>query len=281
MSSVVRVPVASARALLAGAIDYAGLFPPAGLGMAVAAANYRRYRASADAWALGRFVCPAARLAELEALLGACDADWRVAATGGNDAEADRAALAQCARADVLETRHAAPPASYAKAGLTVYRELDPGTADFAAQAAAAHASGARLKLRAGGVTAAAIPATEAVLRFLEACRGLGAAFKATAGLHHALRGEHALSYEAGGARATMHGYLNLMLAWATLARLGRGSSLEALERRDPPAFGERAITWGPYRWGLEEIAALRRSFIGFGSCSFTEPLAELAALAA
>ncbi len=271
----------SARALLAGAIDYAGLFPPAGLAMAEAVGNYRRYRASADAWALGRFVCPAARLEELEALLAPRDADWRVAATGGEDAAADRAALARCPRADVLEARYAPAPASPPAGRLTVYRELDPAAADFEAQAAAAYASGARPKLRAGGVTAAAIPSPPAVLRFLEACRGLNTAFKATAGLHHAVRGEHALTYEAGAARATMHGYLNLMLAWATLTALGRGSALEVLERRDAPACGERAITWGPYRWTLEEIAALRRGFAGFGSCSFTEPLAELAALAA
>jgi hypothetical protein len=277
----VKPPAASARALLAGAIDYAGLFPPAGLGMAEAVANYRRYRGGADAWALGRFVCPAARLEELEALLGPQDADWRVAATGGDDPAADRAALARCARADVLEARYAAAPAAFDGGRVAVYRELDPAAADFAAQAAAAHASGARLKLRAGGVTAAAIPPAEAVLRFLEACRGLGAGFKATAGLHHAVRGEQALTYAANAPRAVLHGYCNLMLAWATLGRLGRGSALDVLERRDRPAFGERAVTWGPYRWTLEEIAALRRGFAGFGSCSFTEPLAELAGLAA
>jgi hypothetical protein len=271
---------ASARALLAGAIDYAGLFPPAGLAMEEAVRHYRRYRGGADAWALGRFVCPAARLEELDALLGPQDADWRVAATGGEDASADRAALARCRRADVLEARYAVAPAALDGGRVTVYRELDPAAADFAAQSAAAHASGARLKLRAGGVIAAAIPPTERVLAFFEVCRALGAPCKATAGLHHALRGEHALTYAAGAPRATMHGYLNLMLSWATLGQLGRGSALDVLERRDAPACDGNAIAWGPYRWTLDEIAALRRGFAGFGSCSFTEPLAELAALA-
>src|SRR5262245_17845898 len=56
---------ASLRALLAGVIDYAGLFPPAKLPLDQAVRNYARYRAEPDAWMLGRFVIPAARLAEL------------------------------------------------------------------------------------------------------------------------------------------------------------------------------------------------------------------------
>src|SRR5262245_52201803 len=56
---------ASLRALLSGVIDYAGLFPPAKLPMTEAVANYLRYRESEEAWMLGRFVCPAARLKEI------------------------------------------------------------------------------------------------------------------------------------------------------------------------------------------------------------------------
>jgi hypothetical protein len=56
----------SLRALLAGVIDYAGLFPPARLPLDQAVRNYARYRREADAWMLGRFVIPAARLPELE-----------------------------------------------------------------------------------------------------------------------------------------------------------------------------------------------------------------------
>ncbi len=57
--------VPSIEAMLAGLIDYAGLFPPAQLPLAEALANYARYRRGPRAWMLGRFVIPAARLAEL------------------------------------------------------------------------------------------------------------------------------------------------------------------------------------------------------------------------
>jgi hypothetical protein len=57
--------LASLRALLSGIIDYAGLFPPARLPLDQAIRNYARYRQEPESWMLGRFVCPAARLAEL------------------------------------------------------------------------------------------------------------------------------------------------------------------------------------------------------------------------
>ena len=53
-----------ARAFLNGLVDYAGLFPPAGLGMKEAVAEYARHRREPEAWMLGRFVVPAARFAE-------------------------------------------------------------------------------------------------------------------------------------------------------------------------------------------------------------------------
>ena len=47
---------------MAGAVDYAGLFPPAQLPLADALAEYRRALAGADAWMLGRFIVPAVQL---------------------------------------------------------------------------------------------------------------------------------------------------------------------------------------------------------------------------
>src|SRR5689334_1162740 len=55
----------SVRTLMAGLIDYAGLFPPAKLSMQAAAEAYARARMGEHAWVLGRFICPASRLAEL------------------------------------------------------------------------------------------------------------------------------------------------------------------------------------------------------------------------
>ena len=48
------------RALMADLVDYAGLFPPAGLDMFSAVRRYRGYLTGEDHWALGKFVVPAA-----------------------------------------------------------------------------------------------------------------------------------------------------------------------------------------------------------------------------
>ena len=52
------------RSLLSGLIDYAGLFPPAGLGMAEAVRNYDTYVRGEHAWMLGRFVLSAGQIGE-------------------------------------------------------------------------------------------------------------------------------------------------------------------------------------------------------------------------
>lgn len=57
---------ASLRALLKGLIDYAGMFPPASLPLQEAIYNYARYQTEPHAWMLGRFICPASKLAELD-----------------------------------------------------------------------------------------------------------------------------------------------------------------------------------------------------------------------
>ena len=60
---------ASLRAHLSGLIDYAGLFPPAALPLEAALRNYVQYRSEPEAWMLGRFICPVARLEELALLV--------------------------------------------------------------------------------------------------------------------------------------------------------------------------------------------------------------------
>ncbi|MEO7458230.1 MAG: hypothetical protein ABIY52_18365, partial [Gemmatimonadaceae bacterium] len=102
------MPPAALRALLAGLIDYAGLFPPAALPLPEVARNYAAYRSSADAWALGRLVLPAARLAELAPLVAPGE-QWPVSALLSDDTDGDLARIAACAgspvRVEVVEGR--------------------------------------------------------------------------------------------------------------------------------------------------------------------------------
>ena len=125
----------------------------------------------------------------------------------------------------------------------------DPG-----ALVAAMGVHGLRAKIRTGGVTADAFPSARDVARFLSACARHDVMFKATAGLHHPLRGDFALTCAADAPRGTMFGFLNVFLA-AAFMRRGHSLSVGALAE-------ERA-----------------RFALSFGSCSFREPIDDLLAL--
>lgn len=53
------------QAFMTGLIDYAGLFPPAGLPLPAAITNFHHYRQQPEQWMLGRFIVPVGHLAEL------------------------------------------------------------------------------------------------------------------------------------------------------------------------------------------------------------------------
>jgi hypothetical protein len=296
---------ASFRALLAGAIDYAGLFPPASLDLATAVARFAAYRASADAWALGRFVVPAVRLDELAACAEALwradasagAAPWSISALVASDPVGDALRIDRFneqhgARAVVDSVEAAAGDDASIRgiaarfAGLARFIEI-PIRDDPQELLRVVADAGAFAKVRTGGVRADAIPSPREVARFLRACAELPMAFKATAGLHHPLRGEYALTYDADSARGTMFGYLNVFLA-AMRARGGAAEDelIAVLEARDPSSLTiaargapDSAGDLWPAAWA-DAIAATRATFaLSFGSCSFREPLDDLASL--
>ena len=59
----------SLKSFLNNLIDYAGLFPPAGLDLDSALANYRKYHKSEFDFALSRFILPVSRLSETSDIL--------------------------------------------------------------------------------------------------------------------------------------------------------------------------------------------------------------------
>lgn len=294
------------RSLLAGAIDYAGLFPPAGLPMSDAVQNYAAYLAGPDSWALGRFVVPAPRLGELAAAaepLGAVHASdggpWRLSALVAGDGAPDFVAIATfneeyesrgtgwSAVVDTVEARAATPDdvarlVAHLPQDLTVFIEV-PVAEDPVPVLEAIARAGHAAKIRTGGVTPAQFPTARQVARFLRACAWVGIPFKATAGLHHPLRAEYPLTYEPGSERGTMFGFLNVFFAAAGAYVGGTEEELiEVLEERDPEAFevGARAVSWRGHRFGVTEFGAMRARFaLSFGSCSFEEPLGDLRTL--
>lgn len=284
--------------LLGGLVDYAGLFPPARLDMEPAVAEYAEQRRSELAWILGRFVVPTARLDEMEAALDRHhrpeDGPWPLSALPGTDLEAAReridrlhASDAPRARVESLEYRPSSAEdvarAARLFAGFEIFYEIvyDRETAPVLA-AIAEH--GGAAKIRTGGITADAIPTVPAVARFLRAVRDAGVPFKATAGLHHPLRGDYRLTYEDDSPVGTMHGFLNLFLAAAFVRQgeLTAGEIEELLgeQRAGTLDFSAAGVSWNGHRLLAEELAETRRHFaLSYGSCSFREPVDDLRAL--
>jgi hypothetical protein len=289
---------ASATALLAGVVDYAGLFPPAGLSMTDAVREYQAAKAGPDAWMLGRFVAPAARLDALATALEhpSPRTPWPISAIVRESSSDDVASIRAFngasarlgARVDSVEARPDGPDgidwlaATFAPA-FEVYVEWVPG-ADIDAWMAELAARGLRAKIRTGGLTAAAFPTPAALAAFLAAAVRHGVPFKATAGLHHAVRGSYRLTYEPASDVAPMYGYLNVLLATAALEAGQSVHAAEAiLERTDAAglSFSPDEVHWEPIAFPATALRDLRaRRFISVGSCSFTEPAGEFGALA-
>jgi len=296
-------PSASLHALLTGAIDYAGLFPPATLDMRDAVARYADYRGTSEAWALGRFVLPLSRVDELakaQGAIGARGQTWRLSVLLGENSAADaarirafNAANAGSALIDSAEARVAGSASTCRKAISTLVDTMPPSlrlfievpaTEDPSLFIASIAAANVCAKIRTGGVSDDAFPDAARVAGFLASCAEHDVRFKATAGLHHPWRGRYPLTYEKDAPTATMFGFLNLLVA-AAIAR--RGAAVEDLipvlqaEQGTEFRFGDDEVRWRDTRVTRQDLLESHATFaLSFGSCSFEEPIYDLRRLA-
>ncbi|WP_019121476.1 hypothetical protein [Brevibacillus massiliensis] len=95
--------IGSVGAFLEGLFDYAGLFPPASLPLAESVRRYAAYQRSDDAWMLGRFVVPAARLNELEPHLSLFSEDHPLSCAALGRKSEDEAECLAGLRADLTQ----------------------------------------------------------------------------------------------------------------------------------------------------------------------------------
>lgn len=285
-----------------GIVDYAGLFPPASCRMDEAVAHYADYRLGPDREFLGRFVVAATRLSELGAsiaaqglLPGQGDA-WELTVVFGanhvdelrrvREFEASAAAeglVIRAVEAKVTAAGEVAVVASRLDPAWEVFLEVphQPHYGDLIRAISEAHVGA---KLRTGGTTPEAFPSARILTRFLMAVMRHSVPFKATAGLHHPWRGVYRLTYAPDSEVHVMHGFMNVLLAAALLADGGDGEMVERLLLEDDPSAFHRegdGFTWRGHRFSFDTLAAVRAGFRGFGSCSFREPVEELAVGAA
>src|SRR5579862_4703622 len=280
------VRMSAVRALMTGMIDYAGLFPPAALDMKAVVTNYSEYSSGIESWALGKLLVPVARLSEFTDVFNevCCDERekaWLLTVIGYDDPVENAARVNSftqgAALIDSIELK-AADSASAERVltglpdGLIPYVEFPPEKAADIIPVLARF--GALAKIRMGGATAESFPDATTVARFLIACADAQMAFKATAGLHHALRGDYQLNEDADdSASVVMHGFMNVFLA-AALAWLGKEEDaiVATLEEESAMVFrvSEENIRWHTNAVTTSQIGTMRRDFgIDFGSCSF------------
>jgi hypothetical protein len=286
----------SLQDLMTGLIDYAGIFPPAALDMASAVRNYAAYRNGEYARFLGRFIVPVARLNEFERTAAEVEwgkESWMLSALAGDGLDSDlkkidnfneRISKTRDALIDTIEIKAAhhrdiEEAMNLIPETLKAYFEI-PIAEDPSDLVKAIAATGARAKVRTGGVTADAFPSSIDLARFIKACAEEDVPFKATAGLHHPLRSFNRLTYEADSGQALMHGFLNVFLAAAfSYSGMDVEDLAEVLEERSPESFQleDGSVTWHGEMVVRGQLRNTRSLLAGsFGSCSFEEPIDDL-----
>jgi len=261
-------------------IDDAALFPPGDSPMSHAVPAHLGHRHAPYAEIVGRFLCPASRLAELVGELPDLPAVevGLVVDTGLAGLPTALNAVAAEPRLRLGAVEIALPVDDVVTAARRALAALPVGVPGYieVPRLAGAEAmlnvlnflmgTGVGAKYRTGGPTAAAFPSGPELATFLVECARRGLSFKCTAGLHRPVRHRDP---ETGFVH---HGFVNVLLA--TLAAM-EGDDVEGLlAATDGPALAE--LCWS---LSVEEQYAIRAAFRGFGSCDMVQPMAGLAGL--
>jgi hypothetical protein len=257
---------------------------------------------------LGRFIFPVDRIDEFESVMRRQHADcskpsqrtWRLSALTTTNLEADLTVIEQFNRRHAASGGSAGPRLAIdtielkgpltEEIGRSLRRVADSVTAYVEVPVStdegvlgAAGESGARVKVRTGGVTPQAFPACVELAGFLGRCAAVRVPFKATAGLHHPIRSVQRLTYAEDSPQATMHGFVNVFLAASGVrAGMSVGDAERLLNETSPAAFQfeDQHVRWNQYRWTSDQLRAARCEFAAsFGSCSFQEPVDDLKAI--
>jgi len=242
-------------------IDDAGLFPPTSLHMSEALARHRRDQERETQVLTHRFLCPASRLDGLRR------EEFRPRLIGLIMDTPDLPPFDDLP-VDIVEVRlpedqsveHLVLELGDLPSGVRLFVEVAPRR--FVPDVP----EGVGLKVRCGGLEAGAFPAVEHLSTFIRFCADNGIPFKATAGLHHAVRHfDPSLGVD-------RHGFLNLALGVC-----------EAVEKRDPAPVLRSTDVGHLVRLAravsAETAERARTLLVSYGSCSTGIPMEDLRAL--
>ena len=300
---------ASLSALLTQSIDYAGIFPPCSLALEPALQNQANYVRDPDAWMLNTFVLPVEKFDAAVGNLSLFDREHPplISALGAKTANAgefidtlkitaEKIRSFSAEHVDLVSARQLEMPLPrdvdlglLGKMGsilkslkLQAFWETPVDSAEEAIALLAEHNSttGAAqfgYKLRTGGVTAEAFPASQQIARALVASAKQRVPIKFTAGLHHPIRQFR------DEVKTKMHGFVNVLGAAVLAAehQWDEQQTSKMLEDENGASFSfsDDSFAWREWKIVTEQIKARRKLVTSFGSCSFDEPREDLRAL--
>lgn len=275
-------------ALLEEVIDYAGMFWPASLGAAEAAAEYAELLAKPEGMLVRNFVVERGRIAELLPLLPEDDG-WSLTLICGEQPPDDLEELARQLPGESCIAGVELRAASIQAAGELGRRLrsipvdeafIEVPWADWQMDAVHELASiGGKIgvKARLGGKTVGDTPEAGRLAALLHECLSLDLPIKLTAGLHSPLPRVN----PATGAHE--HGFLNVFsgAALALANDLSPGHLIEILNLTDIEQlnFDDDRISWKSWHAPLDAIEEARGLLGAFGSCSVAEPVEGLRSL--
>jgi hypothetical protein len=255
--------------------DDAALFPPGNAAMPDAVAEHVALSSAWYAELVGRFICPASRLSQLDAELSRTGSRFAVAVTvpAGPDGLPDAVRTArELPGIDLVAVELPVSVESLdqdldrlhplIEAGLQVFAELPAAELSPPVAARLAEA-GLLAKLRTGGTVQDAFPSRDALAAAVTATVAAGLPFKCTAGLHHAV------AHTDPATGLSHYGFLNVLLA-VRAAQTG-ADPREPLHSADQRSLADQVSALTP-----DQVAELRGQLRSIGSCSVTEPLEDL-----
>jgi hypothetical protein len=267
--------------LFTALVDDAAVYPPGSAPLDEAVKQHRRHRAAPYASFVGPLLIPASSVAQAAELVGPGE-ELAVGVVADAGLDSLRALPAgtplNIAQVELAVAKRGEDP----QPGLVAFIELLRGQPDRVGFAeipltwgllaaldtvASARDSGVRVapKFRTGGLAAELFPTPIELAAVICACRDRGLPFKLTAGLHHAIRHTDP---ETGFVH---HGFLNVLVAAAHAATDAEVAEVAAvLAGTDPVPLIEAT---------RQMLHRDRPLWIGFGSCSVTEPLEDLSRL--
>lgn len=266
--------------LFASLIDDAAVFPPGSATLAEAVDRHRAHQASGYRDLIGPLLVPARAAGELGALTAGGNR-LRVALIARPGEPPSRlhdglSVLRADRTAEVVDVELGWTP-DWRGLGLNGQRvtlEVPRGPEQLEALRDAARTTSdraVRVKFRTGATPSWPWPGEAELAQFIAAAIAHGLAFKLTGGLHHAVRGRHAVS----GTAEEQHGLLNVLCAVARAIDGEPADRLRAvLAERDAEVLSRAVAVLGP-----ATAARVRAAFVSYGCCEVTDPVRELIGL--